>query len=170
MMKGCTIAHHRHSVEQFTAGKRLGVPRILVIREPREAIQSLVTYAPVSKRVATFSYWRFHSTVARYLDGVGVLTFSEATQDQEAISEVLKKLVPHCSGRTALTYQLVAASIANALEVMTGRSGTLPQSLPSEARQSHTELTFENWLDRRLLKLAHQSYTKVLAERQSLCD
>lgn len=80
------IAHHLHAAAQIKHAARIGVPAIMLVREPSEAILSVVTRDPqASMRFAIRSYIRFYSAIAPYLEKTVVAPFATATSDLTSI-------------------------------------------------------------------------------------
>jgi hypothetical protein len=84
------IAHHLHAAAQIKRAARLDVPAIVLIREPPEAILSVVVRDPhASMRWALLSYIRFYSTVVPYLEKTVVAPFATVTSDLASIIRVV---------------------------------------------------------------------------------
>src|SRR5215475_3743171 len=80
------IAHHLHAAAQIKRATRLDVPAIVLIREPSEAILSLVVRDPyASMRWALRSYIRFYSAVVPYLEKTVVAPFTTVTSDLASV-------------------------------------------------------------------------------------
>ena len=80
------MAHHLHAAAQIKRAARLGVPAIVLIREPSEAILSVLVRDPhASMRWALHSYVRFYSTVLPYLEKAVVAPFATVTSDLASI-------------------------------------------------------------------------------------
>ena len=76
------VAHHRHSAAQVIRAARSGVPCIVLIRDPREAIASfLVRHPAYSLGQALGRYIRFHEAVAPWKDRFVIAPFGEVTTD-----------------------------------------------------------------------------------------
>lgn len=55
------LAHHLHASAQVVAAARLGIPALVIIRQPEQAVLSFMVRAPmVTARQAFFSYLRFY--------------------------------------------------------------------------------------------------------------
>ena len=76
------IAHHLHAPAQMIRASRLGVPALLLLREPLDAVMSLMLRDPrFSAERALRYYVTFYETVADYRDDFVVGSFKEVTQD-----------------------------------------------------------------------------------------
>jgi len=80
------IAHHRHAEAQVLAGVRRGLPVLVLIRRPEEAIRSLVFRHPENEPGRALERWlAFYGAVKRVRAGVVIATFEQATQDLGAV-------------------------------------------------------------------------------------
>src|SRR6266542_175099 len=70
------LAHHLHAAAQVIEGVRRGLPVMVLVREPSEAVLSVVVKEPaLSIRWALRSYVRFHSAVWPHRSGFLVVPF-----------------------------------------------------------------------------------------------
>jgi hypothetical protein len=73
------IAHHTHSPAQVIDAVRRSVPTLLLVREPEDAILSLLVRRPeLTVAQGLRGYVRFHRPLVRYRRGVVVGTFEQA--------------------------------------------------------------------------------------------
>jgi hypothetical protein len=80
------IAHHLHSVAQIRRGVRLGIPTIVLIREPREAILSVAIRKEHSDlQWAVDEYLDFYTAMAPLTERVVIADFHEVTGDFGAV-------------------------------------------------------------------------------------
>jgi hypothetical protein len=80
------IAHHRHVAAQVLGSIKLGVPTLVLIRAPEEAVPSLVARHPhVGMRGALVGYVRFYRPLVRHNRHIELATFSEVTSDFGAV-------------------------------------------------------------------------------------
>ena len=87
-----TIAHHQHVPAQIVAGARVGVPTILLIREPDAAVLSYVIRQPfLTLGQALRHYVRFYKRALPYKEAVVVATFDEVTNDFGAVMHRLNE-------------------------------------------------------------------------------
>ena len=76
------VAHHVHAPAQIMAAVQRGIPVVLLIREPREAVLSLVVRLPhLSLAQGLRGYARFYEPLLPYRGGFVVGTFQQATTD-----------------------------------------------------------------------------------------
>ncbi len=86
------IAHHTHAAAQVLEAVRLGVPTMVLIREPDAAVLGTMQYRPfLTPHAAFHSYVRFHRAVLRVADGFVVAPFDEVTTDFGAIMRRLNE-------------------------------------------------------------------------------
>lgn len=80
------IAHHTHAPAQVIAAVRRGVPALVLIREPEEAVLSHVIYTPgLSPEASLRGYVRFHEPLLPYRHGFVVGLFEEVVSDFGAV-------------------------------------------------------------------------------------
>lgn len=81
-------AHHLHAVAQFRAGVELGVPCLLLIRDPIDAIVSHLIREPHATPRQAFSSWaHFYERLLPLREAVVVADFREITSDFGATIE-----------------------------------------------------------------------------------
>lgn len=84
------LGHHLHSPAHVLAAVRLGVPVLVVVRPPKDAILSFLIQQPhISIAQALRAYVRFHRTLLPHLDRFVVATFDQVTGD---FGEVLARV------------------------------------------------------------------------------
>lgn len=77
-----TVAHHLHAAPHVVAAVEAGVPVILLVRRPEDAIASVIARKPsVDPRLAARTYLRFYAGVADVLDHCIVAEFGEVIGD-----------------------------------------------------------------------------------------
>lgn len=82
------LAHHLHAPAQVLRAVRLGVPTLLLMREPPDAVVSLMLRDPrFSAERALRYYVSFYETVAEHRDGFVMGPFEEVTRDYGAVIE-----------------------------------------------------------------------------------
>jgi hypothetical protein len=80
--KPVRLAHHLHAPAQLIAAARRGVPALLLVRTPRDAILSQLTReSHVALRDALVAYTRFHTCLTPYQDRMVVANFETVTHD-----------------------------------------------------------------------------------------
>jgi hypothetical protein len=76
------ISSHRHSPRSIEAAVAHGVPAIVLIRPPRQAIGSLLQYEPgISPKLVMEQYQFFYETILPIADDVVIAPFAEVTSD-----------------------------------------------------------------------------------------
>jgi hypothetical protein len=86
------IAHHHHVPAQVIAGAKKGIPVLLLIREPDEAVLSyVVRYPHLALSQALRHYIRFYSRCLPYRSDVVTASFDEVTSDMGAVTRRLNE-------------------------------------------------------------------------------
>ncbi len=82
------LAHHIHQPAQIIQAVRWGVPAIILIRQPEDAILSYSIYQPECSLRQNIRYYnRFYRSLLPYLDQCVVATFEQVTGDFGTIIE-----------------------------------------------------------------------------------
>lgn len=166
------IAHHLHAAAQIKRAAKLKVPAIVLIREPSDAILSVVAKdQEVSVAWALRSYIRFYSAVLPYLEKAVVAPFPCVTSD-------LAGIIRHVNAEYGTTFNEFAPSqdklhlVHQTVErlgyqdsVQTGRDYRLSVSLPTEERQQAKEGRRAEYFDecnKALRMTAESIYERVL--------
>ena len=166
------IAHHLHAAAQLKRAARLGVPAIVLIREPSEAILSVVVRDPhASMRWALRSYIRFYSTVLPYLEKTVVAPFATVTSDLASIIRMVNQRYGTAFKEFEPTEDALN-SVRQTVEWMgqrdsmiTGWDYRLGLALPSEQRRRAKEARRTEYLDERnkpLRLTAESLYERVM--------
>ena len=80
------IAHHAHVPAQLLSAVRLGLPAVVLVRDPEECVLSLVVREPGLRVGGGLRGWvRFHEPLVGVRARLVVATFEEATTDVAAI-------------------------------------------------------------------------------------
>jgi len=80
------IAHHLHAAAHVIRAVRIGVPVLLLVRDPQGAVLSYhVRHPHIRVRQVLGEYVRFHRRVRPYRHGFVVATFDQATHDLGAV-------------------------------------------------------------------------------------
>ncbi len=171
------IAHHLHAAAQIKRAARIDVPAIVLVREPSEAILSLVVRDPqVSMRWALRSYIRFYSAVIPYLGNMVVAPFDTVTSDFAGIIRMVntrygtafKEFVP--DEDTLNSVRQTVQWLGQLDSMRTGWDYRLSVALPSEQRRHAKEARRTEYLDERNkpLRLAADSlYERVMQYSRS---
>jgi hypothetical protein len=84
---GLRIAHHLHVPVQIKKAARLGLPALVLIRDPEAAVRSLLLYDPyLDAGSALRAYRSFYAGCLPYAESFVVATFEEATGDMAAVT------------------------------------------------------------------------------------
>jgi hypothetical protein len=76
------IAHNLHSAAHLTVAARRGLPTLVLIREPTDAVLSeAIRESPVSLRQVLAAYSRFYEAIAPHVGSMAVGEFSRVTND-----------------------------------------------------------------------------------------
>jgi hypothetical protein len=76
------IAHHTHAPAQIVEGCHLGIPTLVLLRDPGDAALNTCIYHPeLTLRQALRAYVAFHRTIRPYRDRFVVGPFDEVTAD-----------------------------------------------------------------------------------------
>ena len=76
------VAHHTHSPSALIDGLRHGLPSLLIVRQPEDAVSSyVVKTTDLSLRAALHGYVRFHRPLLPHGGELAVSTFEQVTQD-----------------------------------------------------------------------------------------
>ena len=166
------IAHHLHAAAQIKRAARLDVPAVVLIREPSEAILSLVVRDPhASIRWALCSYIRFYSAVIPYLAKTVVAPFATATSDLASIIRMVnasygtafKEFVPTEDALNSV--RQTVEWMGQRDSIMTGQDYRLGVALPSEQRRRAKDARRTEYLDERnkpLRLTAESLYERVM--------
>jgi hypothetical protein len=80
-----TIAHHSHLASNAKYYVKRGLPVVILIRDPAEAIASAIVWdgqdTRITPGVGLFSYLSFYRSLRKYRDKLLFLDFDEAVQD-----------------------------------------------------------------------------------------
>jgi hypothetical protein len=166
------MAHHLHAAAQIKRAARLGVPAIMLIREPSEAILSVVVRDPhVSVRYALRSYIRFYSTVLPYLEKTVVAPFATVTSDLASVIRIVntrygtafKEFVP--TEEALNSVRQTVEWLAKRDSQVTGVDYGLGLALPSEQRRRAKDARRTEYLHERnkpLRLTAESLYERVM--------
>jgi hypothetical protein len=80
------VAHHVHAPAHVIAAVRAGVPALVLVRDPEEAVLELVISKPnLTVRQALRGYVRFYRPLLPYREGFVTATFAQVTSDFGAV-------------------------------------------------------------------------------------
>jgi len=90
--KDIPVAHHNHAGISVRIGVQRGIPVIVVVRDPLDAVASWLQYRPeLSARTTLRAYIRFYEIVARKLDSVVVAPFETVVSDFASVIEAVNR-------------------------------------------------------------------------------
>ncbi|HUC26319.1 MAG TPA: hypothetical protein VMA73_26755 [Streptosporangiaceae bacterium] len=167
------IAHHLHAAAQIKRAARLDIPAVVLVREPSEAILSLMVRDPTaSMRWAIRSYIRFYSNVVPYLEKTVVASFATVTSDPASII----RMVNARYGTAFKEFESTEETLESVLQTVewmgkrdsmrTGQDYRRGVALPSEERRRAKEARRSEYLDEhnKPLRLTAESLYKRVIE------
>ncbi|MEZ5142812.1 MAG: hypothetical protein R2726_09880 [Acidimicrobiales bacterium] len=155
------IASHVHTPSQVKAAVALHLPTMLVVREPRDTVVSLLIAAPhVAFRAAIAEWIHHHRELLAYRNGFVVAGFDQVTHDLgrvvERVNERFGTDLPRFEPTPANTDAVFAAIEEHHQRVHGGTENVVPR--PSPARQAE-----RRWL---LEQLAAPRFDELWAEAE----
>jgi hypothetical protein len=109
------VARHLHVPSQIIAGARLGIPTIVLVRDPEEAVLSLSLWTPhVTLEDGLKDYIRFYRRILPYRDRFVVATFQEVSTD---FGEVIRRLNERF-GSSFQEFQHTEANVASCFKII----------------------------------------------------
>jgi hypothetical protein len=110
-----SVARHLHVPSQVIAGARLGIPTIVLVRDPEEAVLSLSLWTPdVTLEEGLRDYIRFYRRILPYRDRFVVATFEEVSAD---FGGVIRRLNERF-GSSFQEFQHTEANVALCFEII----------------------------------------------------
>jgi len=147
------VAHHVHAPGHVIAAVRRGLPTLVLVREPEEAVVELVLLKPALTIGQTLrGYVRFYAPLLPHRHGFVVATTEEVAADLAAVVRRLNARFGTSFVEPAATDEAVEAARQGAAEYMAARAGA---GLPLIGRTSDTEEGRE--ADRERLRAAFRS-------------
>jgi hypothetical protein len=132
-------AHHLHAVAQIRAAVKLGVPTILLIRDPDECTSSHVIRKPFLSPGMVLSSWtRFYAQLLPYRDGLLTADFRDVTSDFGAVVRRANRMFGTDFDTFDHTDENVAACFRRIDEANGERNGRIVETLvarPSPERE-----------------------------------
>ena len=109
--RASAIAHHAHMPATLIEAARRGIPAMLLVRPPIDAVLSYVIKTPsVSVLAGLRGYVRFHRPLLPYLDKICVATFDQVTGDFGSV-------IGRINGRFGTSFAPFEASEANVARI-----------------------------------------------------
>ena len=132
-----TIGHHWHSPSQFSCAANHGIPAVLLIRHPEDAVISFAIYLGTNNLKALLEeYVWFHQQVRPYMDSVLMISFEEVIGD---FGRVIRKV----NDRFGTNFQTFVHNEENVKkvfdEIETYQKGEHQFSRPSHDRKALKE-------------------------------
>lgn len=166
------LSHHFHHVRQIERAVRLGIPAIVLIRDPREVLGSLVQFSSAyAPRRVLKSYQRFYKRVLPLAGEVVIADFEEVISDFGSVIE-------RCNEKFGTTFtrylrteeseQAVRKAIDRIARQDSPEAFESKVSRPSAHRTSAEEIAAGlKPRDRAALARASALYAEVLARSQA---
>lgn len=87
---GLQLAHHLHMVGQFTIARHLGIPSVLLIRNPADSVSSLLVADPTLSVEQATEWWvYYYRSLIPHRDRLLILPFDQVMSDpQGAVTEI----------------------------------------------------------------------------------
>jgi hypothetical protein len=170
------IAHHVHAPGHVIAAVRHGLPALVLVRDPEEAVIELALLKPaLTLGQALRGYVRFYAPLLPYRGGFVVATTQEVLAGVSVAVRRLNARFGTSFVEPAATQEAMEAARRGAAEYMAGRGGTgLPvigrTSRSEEGRDADRERLRAAYRSARLARtrarahLLHQTFTKLAAD------
>lgn len=152
------LAHHLHAPAQLIEAARNGIPALLLIRRPRDAILSELLYDDVALPDAMVAYSRFYTSLLPHLDSFVIAEFTQVTSDFGAVVRRLNARFgtsfgefPHSEAGTRECLALVRQRGSLSDVILGFESGVitreeLSRELPALERKSKAPELREAWV------------------------
>lgn len=109
------LAHHLHAPAQLELAVRYGVPVLVLLREPIDAVASLLIREPgLDADVALARYHAFHRAVERHVERLVLARFTQVTRDFGSVIEAVNQRF----GRSFTPYRNGARADARVFEAI----------------------------------------------------
>jgi hypothetical protein len=127
------IAHHLHVPAQVVLADRWGIPTLVLIRRPKDAVVSLVIRDPISVDQALRYYISFYETAEKFRDAYVLGRFEDVTED---FGSVIQRL----NDKFGTTFSLFRHHEENVNELFAG--------MDAQARKRYGERLWERKVQR----------------------
>mgnify|MGYP000120732103 CR=1 FL=1 len=106
---GATVAHHVHVPMQVLRAAALGIPCVVLVRDPLDAIASLLIMSEdaLPEGVAIRSYQSFYAPLERVRERIAVAPFAAVVEDPSEVARLANE-------RFGTTFELLPAAEAKA--------------------------------------------------------
>ncbi|MCI5055557.1 MAG: hypothetical protein MRY83_05570 [Flavobacteriales bacterium] len=159
------IAHHIHKSYQIIEGVKRNIPVILLIRNPKDAVLSLVIRQPkISIKTALKSYIVMHKQMLPYISSIIVSDFSQTISEFDKVLENVNDKYSSAFKvfeNDTLFQEKIKKQIENRKEALKGTNNTI--ALPNKAKHKQKEILEKELGMSALLNEATEIYQKVLA-------
>ena len=162
------VSSHLHSLKSIKRGARHGIPTIVLVREPREVLGSVVQFDPALRPGRVLRNYRaFHEKLLRYVDGIVVADFPDVVENFGKVIEIcnaryattFKPYVPPAQSEAAVCQAIDAVAMAH----NPSRFGQAVSRPSGERRPAEEALTDLAPADLQLLDEARTAYRELLA-------
>lgn len=163
------IARHIHAPAQVIAAVRMGIPTLVLIRHPRDAVASLLIRIPhLSVEQALKNYIRFYITIMPYRGKYVIGTFHQATQNFGVIINEINSrfgtqfnLFEQNQENVGKVFEIVEQMDRDDRGLSHVQENTVAR--PSEFRQKLKAKAFESFEVKELLAEAERIYRQFVA-------
>ncbi len=108
------VAHHTHAAAQVITAARMGVPALVIVRDPAQVAASHMALRGVSAKRALSAWVRYHERILPYRDRLEIADFDAVIRDVgEAIRRVNEKFgtrfdeFEHTAENEARVFQMI---------------------------------------------------------------
>ena len=84
-------AHHTHAAAQVVVAARMGIPTLLIVREPIDATLAHMTRRKIPAKPALQSWIRYHSHVLPYQDRLLIVPIAAISTDVGAVTRAINE-------------------------------------------------------------------------------
>lgn len=138
------LAHHLHAPAQVASAVRLGIPTILLVRNPEDAIASqMIRTDGVQARQALVAWIRYHKHVLSLRDHVVVADFDRVTTDFGGVIDEVNVKFGTEFGRFESTPENVRRCFAWIEDLNRERYGTLVETAVARPSAVRNEMKLE---------------------------
>jgi hypothetical protein len=170
------MSHHIHAPVQVGVAVETGVPVVVLVRRPADAVLSYLLYLPyVTAERACRDWLSYYRRVEPYVDRVVLATFDEVITDMGAVIEAINRRF----GTRYVPFEHTEANVAAAhdrgeqyqRQITPAEILDLRSPRPNAARDAHKaarRAEFERPAVRSLLAEAEALYERLVAARSPL--
>jgi hypothetical protein len=85
------LAHHTHAAAQVIVAARLGIPTLLIVREPLDATLAHMVRRRIPARPALTSWVRYHGRILPYRDRILAATLASVSSDFGSVTRSINE-------------------------------------------------------------------------------